>query len=94
MQDAACMQVTSTLRSFRALALQLLRSTVAPENRLDVIQGVICLAYMVCKCRHEVLLHQQAGTAPVSISWAELSLDKALAARTGHAFFRAPIPSS
>ena len=42
-----CAQLTSTLRSFRALALQLMRSTVTPENRVDVIQGVICLAYMV-----------------------------------------------
>ena len=43
----SCAQLTSTLRSFRALALQGMRSTVTPENRVDVIQGVICLAYMV-----------------------------------------------
>ncbi len=47
-----CTQLTSTLRSFRALALQLMRSTVTPENRVDVIQGVICLAYMVRSIHH------------------------------------------
>ena len=37
----------STLRSYRALALQLLRRTVTPENRSDAVRGVICMTYGV-----------------------------------------------
>ena len=37
----------STLRSYRALALQLMRRTVTPENRPDAVRGVICMTYMV-----------------------------------------------
>ncbi len=54
-------QLTSTLRSFRALALQLMRSTVTPENRVDVIQGVICLAYMVRGSGPSFHIHQPAS---------------------------------
>lgn len=37
----------STLRSYRALALQLMRRTITPENRPDAVRGVICMTYMV-----------------------------------------------
>jgi sugar phosphate permease len=40
----------STARSFRALALQLMRRTVAPENRSDAVRGVICMTYMIEIC--------------------------------------------
>mmetsp|Transcript_17112 Transcript_17112/g.51192 ORF Transcript_17112/g.51192 Transcript_17112/m.51192 type:complete len:587 (+) Transcript_17112:144-1904(+) len=37
----------ATVRSFRALSLQLLRRVVPPESRQDAVRGVICMTYMV-----------------------------------------------
>lgn len=50
----------STLRSYRALALQLMRRTVTPENRPDAVRGVICMTYMVSHRPLARLLHARA----------------------------------
>ena len=54
----------STLRSYRALALQLMRRTVTPENRPDAVRGVICMTYMV---GHRPLARPLHARAPVQL---------------------------